>query len=50
MRGEPFEERPETTIHVGLTAFVPEGYVADEKGRLEIYRAFERCLDEETTP
>ncbi len=43
LRNEPVEERPETTIRVGLAAFLPDTYVPSEKDRIEIYRRLERA-------
>ena len=45
LRNEPVEETPETTLHIGLAAYVPDDYVPSEKDRLEIYRQFQRAAD-----
>jgi transcription-repair coupling factor (superfamily II helicase) len=42
LRNEPVEEKPETTIHIGLAAFLPADYVPSERDRLEIYRRLQR--------
>ncbi|HUU43863.1 MAG TPA: TRCF domain-containing protein, partial [Planctomycetota bacterium] len=47
MRGEPVEERPEVTLHIGLAALLPASYVPSEKDRLEIYRTLERATSRE---
>ncbi len=43
LRNEAVEERPETTIHIGLAAFLPDDFVPDEKDRLSLYRRLERA-------
>jgi transcription-repair coupling factor (superfamily II helicase) len=42
LKSEPVEERPETTLHIGLAAFLTAEYVPSEKDRLEVYRRLER--------
>jgi transcription-repair coupling factor (superfamily II helicase) len=48
LRGQMVEEAPEATIDLGVDAYLPEDYVADEGQRLALYRrlAAARTVDE----
>ncbi|MEW6355834.1 MAG: transcription-repair coupling factor [Planctomycetota bacterium] len=47
-RNEDVRERPDVSITIGLTAFLPEGYIPDAKQKIEMYRKLSRAetLDE----
>jgi transcription-repair coupling factor (superfamily II helicase) len=45
LKNEPLDEKPETTIHVGLAAFLPTDFVPSEKDRLEVYRRLEKMKE-----
>ncbi len=48
LRGQMVEEAPDATIDLGVDAYLPEGYVADEGQRMALYRklAAARTVDE----
>ena len=43
LRGEPPRPRRETHVELGIDAYVPRGYIASQRQRMEIYRRLARC-------
>jgi transcription-repair coupling factor (superfamily II helicase) len=47
LQGQSREERIDPELRLGLSAFLPEGYVADPNQRLVIYRKLASALDDQ---
>ncbi len=43
LKGQPIEEEPDPTLHLNVSAFIPEEYVPDAHQRLALYKRLAAC-------